>query len=347
MSKDAAPPPQEDPGLGAAGAVDADAAAKASKAADRLFTLGLSLYLGVIGLGLLLRSLPEALAGWLVDNLYASEQRLLPVAIAALGAILLAFGITLSIGHTRLMAGVRLLRELGPAGVLGLLWTAMPPVSGTLLVVYIGDISAFLERQGPAGLVLYVVIFILSAGLGCLPTYAQAILGGWAFGTTVGFLAAWVGFLGGSLIGFHVARTVSKQRVQRVIARNAKAQAIRDALIGHGLARTTLIVALLRLPPNSPFALTNLAMASSGVRALPFAVGTAMGMAPRTFIAVLLAAEAAKRGDDIGEVLGRDPIMVVAGLGVAFVALGIIGMIAKRALARVTAASEAPAAGPA
>lgn len=237
---------------------------------------------------------------------------------------------------------VAFFKRLGPAGFLALAWTAMPPLGGFLLLAYIGDISDWLQAHQTEGIVLYAVIFMFSAGFGALPTYSQALLGGWAFGPVVGFLAAWAGFAGASIVGYTIARTVSRRRVERMIEENPKARAVRDALIGHGMLRTTAIVALLRVPPNSPFALTNLAMAASGVRLVPYVIGTALGMAPRTFAAVWLAAEGAKRGDNLVDLFKRDTLQIVIALAVTFAVLGVIGFIAKKALAKVTEAQPKP-----
>lgn len=310
--------------------------------ADRAFTIGLGLYLAVIGCGLLLRSLPEAFAAWLIDNVYDGQFRLVAVGMAIFGAALLAIGVVGSIGRDRLEQWFQFVKSLGPAGVLGVLWTTMPAIGGILLLTYIGSISDFLAAHGVLGLLLYIVIFIFSAGFGALPTYSQAILAGWAFGPVTGFLAAWVGFIGASLIGFYVARLVSRDRVEHVIEKNAKAEAIRQALVGHGFVRTTVIVTLLRIPPNSPFALTNLVMSATGVAKIPFLIGTALGMAPRTLAAVWLASEGAKRGDDILAVLSKDWRAAVIGIAIMFVVLGVIGSIAKKALAKVTEAQPKP-----
>lgn len=231
---------------------------------------------------------------------------------------------------------VSFFRRLGPAGLLALAWTAMPILGGILLLAFIGEISAWLQDHKVLGIGIYVLIFIFSAGFGALPTYSQSLLGGWAFGTVNGFLAAWTGFIGASMVGYVVARTVSRRRVERLIEENIKAKAVRDALIGHGMVRTTAIVALLRVPPNSPFALTNLAMAASGVRLLPFVIGTAIGMAPRTLAAVWLASEGAKRGDDLVDLFSRSRVEVVIALVLMFLVLGIVGTIAKKAVARVS-----------
>lgn len=237
---------------------------------------------------------------------------------------------------------VRFFKRLGPAGLLAIAWTAMPPLGGFLLLAFIGDISAWLETHQAWGVVIYAVLFMFSAGFGALPTYSQALLGGWAFGPVVGFLAAWAGFIGASLIGYTIARTISKRRVEKMIEENAKAKAVRDALIGHGMVRTTAIVTLIRVPPNSPFALTNLAMAASGVRLVPYVIGTALGMAPRTFAAVWLASEGAKRGDNLVDLFKRDKLEIVIALAVTFAVLGVIGYIAKRALQKVSGAQPKP-----
>lgn len=230
------------------------------------------------------------------------------------------------------------LRRLGPTGLLGLVWTACPAIAGTLLLVYLGTVSEWLDARGALGVLIYIAVFVVSAGLGFLPTYAQAIVGGWVFGFWFGFPAALTGFVGGSLVGYFVARTVSRDRVEELIEQNRRAQAVRDALIGHGFWKTLLIVTLLRVPPNSPFALTNLAMAATGVRIVPYFFGTLFGMAPRTGVAVLFAAAASAESRDIQEFIKQGPGLAVfiGGAVVMMIVLGVIGVIANRALERVS-----------
>jgi uncharacterized membrane protein YdjX (TVP38/TMEM64 family) len=232
-----------------------------------------------------------------------------------------------------------LARTLGPTGLLGVAWTAAPAVCGTLLLASLGPVSEWLLYHRHVGLAVYTVVFVLGAGLGFLPTYAQSILGGWVFGVVAGLPAALAGFTGGGLLGYQVARRVSKERVEELIQGNPKARAIRDALVGRGPWRTLLVVALLRLPPNSPFALTNLVMATTGVPLPAFLGGTFLGMLPRTAVAVALAAAAAATGaEDIQTfVRHRGPWLLVAGLAGGMAVLGVVGAIARRALRHVTA----------
>jgi len=234
------------------------------------------------------------------------------------------------------------LKKLAPTGALGVVWATAPAVLGIVLLGKLGTVSDWLTAHPQAGLAAYVAVFVLASGTGLLPTYAQAILGGWVFGVAAGLPAALVGFAGGALVGFIIVRVVSRDDVEEVVEANPKAKAVRDALIGHGPWRTLGIVALLRMPPNSPFALTNLAMASTGVSAGPFLAGTAIGMLPRTAVAVGLAAAASATGArDIQTFAAERGLgLLIAGAVAMIIVLAIIGAIAKRAVDRVTGGAK-------
>jgi uncharacterized membrane protein YdjX (TVP38/TMEM64 family) len=233
---------------------------------------------------------------------------------------------------------IALIKQLGPTAILGALWTICPAVLGTMLLIYLGDVSEWLRSLGGWGIAAYIGIFVISAGIGFLPTYGQSMLGGWTFGFTAGFAGAMCGFVGGSLIGFGIAKTVSKQRIEQALKEHPKGMVVRDALLRHGFWRSLLIITLIRIPPNSPFALTNLVLASSGAKLSTYILGTALGMAPRTAIAVWLAAAGAGTGaSNLKELVENQPWWAIpAAMGIAFVVLAIIGSIAKRALDAVT-----------
>ncbi len=231
----------------------------------------------------------------------------------------------------------RLLRQLGPAGILGILWTAAPALCGIALLSYMGVVSDWLQSFAGWGIVVYVGIFIVSAGLGLLPTYAQAILAGWVFGVAAGLPAALLGFLGASLVGYWTAKTVSAHRVEDAIAEHPKAAAVQRALIGGDWFKTFWIITLLRFPPNSPFALTNLALSAGGAPIGPFAAGTLVGMTPRTAVAVIFSASAAASGaKDIQTFVsdGPGPIVLVVGIVIMLIVLAVIGRIANKAIDR-------------
>lgn len=217
---------------------------------------------------------------------------------------------------------------------LALIWVTMPPLIGFKLLANIGAVGDWLHADPSRGIPAYILLFSLSSGLGVLPTYAQAILGGWVFGATLGAPAALAGCVGGALLGWSFSRLVSGTAIEAWLDAKPKAKAIRHSLVGAHQVRLMWLVALLRLPPNSPFAIANLAMASTGVRLLPFLGGTALGMAPRTIAAVAVAAAGAATGaKDIQELI-RDQGWLWFGIGLValLAAFAVIARVAKRAL---------------
>jgi uncharacterized membrane protein YdjX (TVP38/TMEM64 family) len=223
----------------------------------------------------------------------------------------------------RLGPVVPLLIVVSICTLIGLIWLAgsMRPV------------SHWLRGQGPWIIVAYAAGYAVMAGLGLLPTHIQALLGGLVFGLWPGTFAALVGIFGAATIAYLIAQRVAGERVVRLIAEQPKWKAVYDALLGGGFWKTLLIMTLVRLPPNSPFAITNLVLASTGVRWLPYAIGTVVGIAPRTAAAVWVGSQLA----DLDLNNARQTWFFVSGLVALVVVIAIIGTMAKRALDKVTA----------
>lgn len=228
--------------------------------------------------------------------------------------------------------------RLVASGLLGLAWVTAPPLAGSYLLFEIGAISEFLTKDPSLGFWAYVAVFALSAGLGILPTYAQAILGGWVFGMWWGLGGALMGFTGGAAIGMLFARLVSGSSIERWIEGHQRARVIRRALVGGGPWKTFGIVSLVRLPPNSPFAITNLALGTIGVPFLLSICATFVGMLPRTAVACFFASQAAATGAEDIQALVKEQgwMTVVVGLVVMMGCVLVIGSVARRALDRVT-----------
>jgi uncharacterized membrane protein YdjX (TVP38/TMEM64 family) len=227
------------------------------------------------------------------------------------------------------------LRKLGPAAPLAFLWITAPAIAGIFLIVELGPISEWLRAQSGYGLLIYGAVFMVGSGLGLLPTTAQAVLGGWVFGATLGLSAASVAFAGAALIGLLITRGVAGKRIERIIEARPAAYAIRHALIGKGWFRATGMIALLRMPPQAPFAFTNLLMVGCGAAAVPFVLGTVIGMIPRTFILMVFASAAAETGArDIQSFIREGPGWPVALAGIVAMAgvITLIGFISRRAL---------------
>ena len=215
----------------------------------------------------------------------------------------------------------------------------LPPLGGFLLLAKINTVGEWLRSHEHEGIAMYIAGFAILAGLAILPTYASAILGGWAFGFAIGFPAALCGFLGGALIAYGVCRPTAGDRVEKIIAEKPKWKAVRDALVGGSALKTLGIVTLLRVPPNSPFALTNLVLSSVKVPLWIFLIGTLVGMAPRTAVAVFIAANLQ---DKLAETLEDEAKkatpwwIIAAGIVLSLVVLGVVGLIAQKALAKMT-----------
>ena len=231
-----------------------------------------------------------------------------------------------------------LIKRLGPAAILGLIACILPPLGSIVLFWKINFIGQWLRGHDFTGIVIYVGAFIVLAGAALLPTYATAILGGWAFGFQSGSIAALLGFTGAAIVGYVTGRLGSGDRVETIISENPKWQAIRDALVGGTFLKSLAIITLVRLPINSPFAITNLVLASVKTNVVAYILATALGMAPRTLIAVYLAAGFAQNLDPEHAARAPKPTWVlVAGIASAIAVMLVIGLIASNALKRLTA----------
>ncbi len=230
--------------------------------------------------------------------------------------------------------------RLGPAALLGIAWAVLPAVLGlTLFVGYRAEAAEWLRDHGDVvGIAIYIGIFAVTAGLGLLPTWAQAVIGGYAFGLVGGFGGALAGFVGASVIGYLVARVIARDRVEREIESSPRAKAARDALVGKGGWRTFLTVTLIRFPPNSPFALTNGLMASTEVPFGAYLLGTAIGMAPRTFAGVWIGTTVETMDE-----ISMPGWMKWGGIAVMFAVVMILGQVAQKAVEKKIAAGEIPA----
>lgn len=229
-------------------------------------------------------------------------------------------------------------RRLGPAAALGAVWLFAPVVGGFVLLFNMNTASEWLNAHQAIGPLIYVAIFVVAAGFGFLPTYAQAVLGGFAFGWW-GVPWALAGFAGAACIGRVIATSVSGDRVEREIERNRKAMAVREALIGGGFFRALGMVTLVRVPPNSPFALTNGVLSTTGVGWVPYVVGTAAGMLPRTAAAVYIGMQV----QDWSSGVPKPRWMFISGIALTVIAVIVIGKIANKAIRKVTGASNSDA----
>ena len=235
---------------------------------------------------------------------------------------------------------IDILKRLGPAGVLAVIASILPPIGAAITLTFIQSISSYLRSQASVGLLIYASMVMVGCGLAMLPTISMAALSGWAFGFAVGFPVSLASFTAASVVGYVVARTLSGTRAVQVIDSNPKWAAVHRAILGGTWRRTLALVTLIRLPPNSPFAVTNLVLAVTRVRPDIYILGTMLGMAPRTAVVVWLGAMGAKVGQKIGESqFEASPgnwYLTIAGIIVALAVVGTLFHIANRAIKDAT-----------
>lgn len=234
-------------------------------------------------------------------------------------------------------APLAIIKRLGPAAVMGVMALVLPALGGFVLLYFINDVGPWLREARPNSIAAYVLAFAFFSGFALLPTYAQAIMGGWAFGFAAGFPAAQAGLVAGAIIGYAIARPTASKRVLAIIKEHPRWEAVRVALVGCGYARTLFIITLLRMPPSSPFAMTNLILAGVKVPLSAYALGTFLGMLPRTAMTVFWASQIQNM---IASDAAREAVpwwLVGAGITLSLAVLAVIGLMAKKALDRFTA----------
>lgn len=168
---------------------------------------------------------------------------------------------------------------------------------------------------------VYAALYAIWVALSIPEAALVTIAGGLLFGTVLGGAMAVLGATAGAVIIFLVARTAFAGAMRR------RAGALLDR-IRPGLHRDGFSYLLaLRLVP-APFWLVNLAAALCGMRLVPYAVATLIGIIPVTFILAWI-------GSGVGDVLasGRSP-----DLGILFSAQILGPLVAMAALALVPVA---------
>ncbi|MDX2132144.1 MAG: VTT domain-containing protein [Planctomycetota bacterium] len=229
-----------------------------------------------------------------------------------------------------------LMEKLGAAGPLAIASAILPLLGSLVLFANADAVRDALRAQGELGWATFVIGFAVLSGLALLPTYAQSGMAGYIFGAAWGAAGAVLGCVGGALIGYVVARTVAGERVKRAVHENPKWKAASEALLGesHSLRRTTGMVSLIRLPPNSPFAITNLAMAGLRVRPDAYMIGTLVGITPRTVLAAFIGAGVQETFTRESWSQAMPPVVFYGAIGLGLVVVFIIGRIAMRAVDR-------------
>jgi uncharacterized membrane protein YdjX (TVP38/TMEM64 family) len=138
----------------------------------------------------------------------------------------------------------------------------------------------FLEALGFWGPFVFILIF--AAGI-CLlvPTSILALLGAALFGSSRGFIYAWIGALAGSCVAFFIGRTMGRDFVVSLMGDRLKK--FDDAIERNGFA-TVLYLRLL----NTPFTYMNFGIGLTKINFLDYLLGTGLGIIVSIFVLTFL-----------------------------------------------------------
>jgi uncharacterized membrane protein YdjX (TVP38/TMEM64 family) len=143
---------------------------------------------------------------------------------------------------------------------------------------YQGTLDAWIGTHPIAAPVLYAALYAVATALSLPEGAVLTVAGGLLFGTALGGTMAVLGATAGALVLFLAARSAF---ASTMAARGGRRLArIRAELHRNGFSYLLAI----RLIPALPFWLVNLAAALSGMRLLPFAAATLIGIVPATFV---------------------------------------------------------------
>jgi uncharacterized membrane protein YdjX (TVP38/TMEM64 family) len=228
-------------------------------------------------------------------------------------------------------------RRLWPWALAGALALALLAWQGHHLAHLLPRLEEWLEGLGPWA----PLVFVFGAAL-LLPFFVPdslfGIAAGVAFGATEGIAVYFGANVVAAILIYAAARSVLRSPVTRALANNPRLEAIqrgtrRDA------TRLSLLVRM--LPVN--VALISYTLSAAGVPFRPYLIGS-IGMLPHLAITVLLGAVASRVTRIAGQghhTWTAEVAASLAGLALAWVVLGYLVRLARRALAELDTDSSA------
>jgi uncharacterized membrane protein YdjX (TVP38/TMEM64 family) len=183
---------------------------------------------------------------------------------------------------------------------------------------------AWVSGLGFAGYVLYALVYAACVVL-FIPASILTLGAGATFGVIKGTIVVVIGATLGATGAFIVARTIARKRVEAMAAKDRRFRALDKAISTEGAK----IVLLVRLAVVFPFTYSNYVFGLTGVRVLPYALATFVGIIPGTIAFVYIGAAAA------AATAGTVKIVVyVVGAILALIASAFVARIAVKAIHR-------------
>jgi uncharacterized membrane protein YdjX (TVP38/TMEM64 family) len=223
--------------------------------------------------------------------------------------------------------------------LVGLLVVAVAVVLFRTLPVgeWLTAFQEYVRGLGPTGYALYAAVYAVCVVL-FVPASILTLGAGAIYGLWTGVAVVLVGATLGATGAFLLARSLLRERIERMTEGNVKFRALDRAIAREGAK----IVFLVRLAPVFPFTYINYAFGLTGVATLPYVLASAVGMIPGTFAYVYLGSAAATAASDSS---GATRIVQIVGAVAALAVTIFVARLATRAI-RSAGVEEAHPASP-
>lgn len=173
------------------------------------------------------------------------------------------------------------------------------------------EVRAAVADAGLWGPVLFVLLQMVLT-VAPVPRTVFTVAAGVLFGAPTGILLAVVGTTLAAVLALHLVGYVGGPFVARYADR-APVAWVQERITNRGF----LAMLSLRLVPAVPFAVLNYAAALAGVRALPFTLGTMLGVLPGT-IGIVVLGDAAVGGNPHPAMLAISVVSGIVGITGAY-----------------------------
>jgi uncharacterized membrane protein YdjX (TVP38/TMEM64 family) len=214
----------------------------------------------------------------------------------------------------------------------GFLTIAFPFLVITLLPVgkVVTKLDVLLDRLGPFAMVVFVVLYVIDA-LILGPAWLFALAAGLAFGLVKGGLLVWLSATIAAAIGFLLARSLARHRIEKLAEKNEKYVAVDRAIKRHGWK----VVLALRISPLLPYTVSNYIYGLTAVDFVHYLIASAIGLIP--MVAVYVSIGAAGREAVLASMHGGhhntvEIVVLVVGLLLTIGAAILITRAAKKEL---------------
>ena len=199
-------------------------------------------------------------------------------------------------------------------------WSWLP------LSEWVDYIRTWVLSLGALGIVLFVVAYILLTAV-LAPVSLLSITAGIAYGPW-GVPLVVISATLAAVVAFLLGRHIAHEKVSRWIERDPRLNSLNTAVSGQGWK----VVFLVRLSPLIPFGLQNYLFSLTGVKVVPYAIATAVGILPGSALYVYIGV--------MGQAMGGAGSIQWVLLSIGLVSTVLVAWFVGRRASQVLAASQ-------